>query len=56
VTHAVVSLPPIEEGPLAVAAREAGITVLDTLDAGTQPLEAAALEAALRAEDLAPKL
>jgi hypothetical protein len=56
VTHAVVSLPPIEEGPLTVAAGEASLTVLQTLDAGTKPLEAAALEAALLAEDLAPKL
>jgi hypothetical protein len=56
VTHAVVALPPIEAGPLAVAAVEAGLTVLDIVDPGTKPLEAAALEAALRAEDLAPKL
>jgi Ethanolamine utilization protein EutJ (predicted chaperonin) len=56
VTHAVVALPPIEAGPLVVAAREAGLSVLQTLDPGTKPLEAAALEAALLAEDLAPKL
>ncbi|HVA15766.1 MAG TPA: hypothetical protein VNF99_21140 [Stellaceae bacterium] len=55
VTHAVIALPPIEEGPLAVAAIAAGLALLDTLDVGTAPLENAALEAALRAEDLAPK-
>jgi hypothetical protein len=56
VTHAVVMAPPIEEGPLAIAAEAAGLTLLDTVDPGTKPLEAAALEAAALAEDLAPKL
>jgi hypothetical protein len=55
VTHAVIAIPPIEEGPLAIAAREAGIAVLQTLDRGTQSIETAALEAAILAEDLAPK-
>jgi hypothetical protein len=55
VTHAVIALPPIEAGPLAVAASEAGLTVLDMRDPGTKPLETAALEAAILAEDLAPK-
>ena len=55
VTHAVVALPPIEVGPLAVAAREAGLTVLDEIDPGTESIERAAIEAALRAEDLAPR-
>ena len=56
VTHALVMLPPIEAGPLAIAAKEAGLTVLDSVDPGTKPVEAAALEAAVLAEDLAPKL
>jgi hypothetical protein len=55
VTHAVVMLPPIEEGPIVVAAEAAGLAVLDTVDPGTKPVEAAALEAAVLAEDLAPK-
>ena len=55
VTHAVVALPPIEAGPLAVAAEAAGIAVLETLDRGTNSTEQAALEAAVLAEDLAPK-
>ena len=55
VTHAVVMLPPIEEGPLALAAEAAGLALLDTVDPGTKPVEAAALEAAALAEDLAPK-
>ncbi len=56
VTHAVVALPPIEEGPLAVAAKEADIVVLETIDLGTAPIESAVLEAATLAEDLAPKI
>lgn len=56
VTHAVVALPPIEEGPLAVAAVEAGLAILETTDLGTAPLDAAALTAACLAEDLAPKI
>jgi len=55
VTHAVVALPPIEAGPLVVAANAAGLTVIDTLDPGTKSVESAALEAAILAEDLAPK-
>jgi hypothetical protein len=55
VTHAVVAIRPIEEGPLAVAAKEAGLAVLDLLDPGTKPTERAAVEAAILAEDLAPK-
>ncbi|HWE74798.1 MAG TPA: hypothetical protein VG328_16690 [Stellaceae bacterium] len=55
VTHAVVMLPPIEEGPLALAAQAAGLALLDTVDPGTKSVEAAALEAAVLAEDLAPK-
>ena len=55
VTHAVVALPPNEVGPLAVAAREVGLTVLDQIDPGTESIERAAIEAALRAEDLAPQ-
>jgi hypothetical protein len=55
VTHAVIASPPIEQGLLAVAAREAGLTVLDLLDPGTKPTERAAVEAAILAEDLAPK-
>jgi len=55
VTHAVVALPPGEDGLLAEASREAGISVIETLDRGTRPLESAALEAAVMAEDLAPK-
>jgi hypothetical protein len=56
VTHAVIALPPIEAGPLAVAAPAAGLVVLDTLDPGTKAVERAALEAAILAEDLAPKI
>lgn len=55
VTHAVIAIPSIEEGPLAVAAQAAGLAILDTLDPGTKPLDSAALEAAVLAEDLAPK-
>ena len=55
VTHAVIALPPIEAGPLAVAAQAAGLVVLDARDPGTQSLERAALEAAILAEDLVPK-
>jgi hypothetical protein len=60
VTHAVVMLPPIEEGPLAPAIEAAGLTLLDSVDPGSKSAEAAALEAAalaedLAAEDLAPK-
>jgi hypothetical protein len=54
VTHAVIALRPIEEGPLVKAAEEAGIAVLEQLDLGTKPVERAALEAAILAEDLAP--
>ena len=53
VTHAVVMVPPIEQGPLARAAESAGLILLDSLDAGTKSLEAATLEAAAMAEDLA---
>ena len=53
VTHAVVMLPPIEQGPLAPAAEKAGLTLLDSPDPGTKSLEAATLEAAALAEDLA---
>jgi hypothetical protein len=56
VTHAVVALPPIEEGPLAIAAEAAGLTILQTIDLATAPLESAALDAAVSAEDLAPKI
>jgi hypothetical protein len=56
VTHAVVMVPPIEEGPIAVATETAGLALLDTVDPGTKPVEAAALEAAALAEDLAPKI
>jgi hypothetical protein len=56
VTHAVVALPPIEEGPLAIAAEAAGLTILDTTDLGTAPIESAVLAAAAQAEDLAPKI
>ena len=55
VTHAVVMLPPIEEGPLALAVEAAGFTLIDSVDPGTKSAEAAALEAAVLAEDLAPK-
>jgi hypothetical protein len=56
VTHAVVMLPPLEEGPLAVALKAADLTLLDSIDPGTKAVEAAALEAAAFAEDLAPKV
>jgi hypothetical protein len=56
VTHAVVMAPPIEEGPLALAIEAAGLLLLDSVDPGTKSAEAAALEAAAIAEDLAPKL
>ena len=56
VTHAVVLLPPIEEGPLAPAAEAAGLTLLDSVDPGSKSAEAAALEAAVMAEDLAQKI
>jgi hypothetical protein len=55
VTHAVVMAPPIEEGPLALAAAGASLVLLDTVDPGTKSVEAAALEAAILAEDLAAK-
>ena len=55
VTHAVVMAPPIEEGPLALAAAGASLVLLDTVDPGTKSVEAAALEAAVLAEDLAAK-
>ena len=51
-----VALRPIEEGLLAVAAKEAGLEVLQTTDLGTAPIESAVLEAATLAEDLAPKI
>jgi hypothetical protein len=53
VTHAVVMVPPIEVGPLALAAESAGLALLDTVDPGTKSAEAAAIEAAALAEDLA---
>jgi Ethanolamine utilization protein EutJ (predicted chaperonin) len=56
VTHAVVAIPPIEAGPLAVAAQLAGLTILEAVDRGTDTIEHAALEAAILAEDLAPKI
>lgn len=56
VTHAVVALPPIEEGPLTLAAEAAGLTILGTTDLGTATIESAALDAAAQAEDLAPKI
>ena len=56
VTHAVVMAPPIEEGPLALAIGAASLMLLDSVDPGTKTAEAAALEAAVLAEDLAPKL
>ena len=55
VTHAVVMLPPIEQGPLALATEAAGLRLLDSVDPGTKSAEAAALEAAVLAEDLATK-
>ncbi len=55
VTHAVIAIPAIEAGPLTIAAQTAALTVLDMLDRGTQSLEDAALQAAILAEDLAPK-
>jgi hypothetical protein len=55
VTHAVVMAPPIEEGPLALAAAGASLVLLDTVDPGTKSVEAGALEAAVLAEDLAAK-
>ncbi len=54
VTHAVIALRPIEEGPLTKAAEAAGLAVLQQLDLGSKPVERAALEAAILAEDLAP--
>ena len=56
VTYAVIAIPAIEAGPIAVAAETAGLEVLDLVDPGTKPVESAALEAALLAEDLAPKV
>ena len=56
VTHAVVMAPPIEEGPLVLALKTAALTLLDSVDPGSKSSEAAALEAAVLAEDLAPKL
>jgi hypothetical protein len=55
VTHAVVMVPPIDQGPLAPAAEAAGLVLLDSIDPGSKSAEAAALEAAVLAEDLAPK-
>jgi hypothetical protein len=55
VTHAVIAAPPIETALVSRAAEGAGITVLDLVDYGTDTIEHAALEAALLAEDLAPK-
>ncbi|HEY1503595.1 MAG TPA: hypothetical protein VGF92_04800 [Stellaceae bacterium] len=55
VTHAVVMLPPIEAGPLAPATEAAGLMLLDNVDPGSKSAEAAALEAAGLAEDLAAK-
>jgi hypothetical protein len=54
VTHAVIALLPIEAGPLVIAADQAGLAVLATLDLGTKPVDASAIEAALQAEDMAP--
>ncbi len=56
VTHAVVAIPPIAAGPLAAAAQEAGLAILDIVDRGTDTIEHAALQAAILAEDLAPKI
>ena len=53
VTHAVVMVPPIEEGPLALAVEAAGLVLLDSVDPGSKSAEASALEAAAMAEDLA---
>ena len=36
VTHAVVMVPPIEEGPLALAIEAAGLRLLDSVDPGTK--------------------
>ena len=55
VTHAVIAAPPIDAARVTLAAQEAGIEVLDLVDYGTDTIEHAALEAALQAEDLAPK-
>jgi len=55
VTHAVIAAPPIEAAPVTLAAAAAKLQVLDLVDYGTDTIEHAALEAALRAEDLAPK-
>jgi hypothetical protein len=55
VTHAVIAIRPIEEGPLAAAAEAAGLVVLEQIDIGTKPIERAASEAAVLAEDLAPR-
>jgi hypothetical protein len=55
VTHAVIAAPPIEAALVTLAAQEAAIVVLDLVDYGIDTIEHAALEAALRAEDLAPK-
>ncbi len=55
VTHAVIAVLPIDEGPLATAVRQAGVTTLEVLDRGTKSTESAALQAALLAEDLAPQ-
>ena len=55
VTHAVVMLPPNEEGPLALAIEAAGLTLLNSVDPGSKSAEDAAIEAAAMAEDLAPK-
>jgi hypothetical protein len=52
VTHAVVAIAPIEAAPVTLAAQEAGLQVLDLVDGGTDTVEHAALEAAIRAEEL----
>jgi hypothetical protein len=45
--------PPIEAGPLALAIEAAGLMLLDGVDPGSKSADAAALEAAVLAEDLA---
>lgn len=54
VTHAVIAAPSIADGLLAAAAMQAGLAVLDNLNSGTASLDDAVMEAARRAEDLAP--
>ena len=55
VTHAVVAIPAIEAAPVTLAAQQAGLQVLDLVDCGTDTIAHAALEAAIRAEDLGTK-